>query len=920
MKKGLRRSVLIVLILPLMVMFQGCVATKETAISPQVRDLSALFKGTYKVDPYMEKHKPQTVAVLPFVNLAKSQKGSDEVRKAFYNHFSSLPYKGMKPYIVDNTLRKVGLTDAEVIDKMSPQELGRVLGVDAVIYGNISDFDKLFAVVYSSVSVGAEIKMYDTKTGNFLWSGKHVARIQEGGISTTPVGIIATVIATAINIRDIQLLRACDDLFRDMVKTIPVPTMAEALRPPVITLLTQDTKNMPKKAGDEIKVVIQGAPKMQAYFDIGDFKRNIDMQEVEPGGYLGVYKVIPGDNVTKAVITGYLRDEAGNTAQWVDAVGTVTLDTIPPDKIKNVKAVGRNKVVLLGWEKSPAPDLAGYLVYRSSTPLSGFEQIAKTELNEYRDESLVNTQKYYYQVTALDWAGNESDKSDTATGMPVEPGPTPVSGLIESDTTWYAGASPYIIKNAVIVKDRALLTIEPGTEIRSQGGAIVIEGRLIAQGDEEHIILFDAAEGVKSWDGIVFNNVKEKENQVKFCRIRNAATGITCQASSPQIEASELVENGIAIKISGAFSKPQVVKNTIHKNSEAGIFITDGAQPKLTDNNIQDNMKEGIVIQSSAPLITHNRITRNERQGIIVKNSHPVISENNINDNKQFDITADMTGEAVNALNNWWGSAKGLEILARMHGKINIKSVLNAAYPEGKPQELPILNQVLSGPLKADAFLILSNSPYRVAKDVVIDGGATLYIEPGVTVEYDQNTSIITEDGGVVAKGTKRYPIVFTASGNSPSPGFYNNAVRLTKPTKVNSAFAYCVVKYANIAFDIYYGAPEISSCSIAHNAQGGIYTRNDASPRIFYNTFAGNLGEGAIKCVGMSNPVIHNNNFIGNTVAIQTFSSIYIDARKNWWGSSRPDQNIIWGDLDKNININPWLEAPESKAFAEKK
>jgi len=75
----------------------------------------------------------------------------------------------------------------------------------------------------------------------------HVTRIHEGGISTNPIGLIATVIATAMNIRDIQLLRACDDLFRDMVKTIPTPTIAEALRPPVITLLVQDTKNLPRK-------------------------------------------------------------------------------------------------------------------------------------------------------------------------------------------------------------------------------------------------------------------------------------------------------------------------------------------------------------------------------------------------------------------------------------------------------------------------------------------------------------------------------------------------------------------------------------------------------------------------------------------------------------------------------------------------
>jgi parallel beta-helix repeat protein len=280
----------------------------------------------------------------------------------------------------------------------------------------------------------------------------------------------------------------------------------------------------------------------------------------------------------------------------------------------------------------------------------------------------------------------------------------------------------------------------------------------------------------------------------------------------------------------------------------------------------------------------------------------------------------DKTGEAVNDMSNWWGSAKGLEILARMQGRINIKSVLNAPYPEGKLLELPILSQMLGGPIKSDAFLVLSNSPYHVEKDVVVDGGATLYIEPGVVIQYDQNTAIIVEDGGVMARGTKEYPIVFTASGSSPSPGFYTNAVRFKKSTQVNSAFAYCIVKYAETAFDIYCGTPEISYCHIAHNSQRGIYCRDTAAPRVFYNTFSGNLGEGAIICVGPSNPIIHNNNFIDNTVAIQTRSSIYIDARNNWWGSNPPDQKLIWGDLEKSINIKPWLQTPEGNAFTEKK
>ncbi|MDI6777105.1 MAG: DUF799 family lipoprotein [Syntrophales bacterium] len=912
-KKG---SVIFVsVLLSLLIASQGCVvATKKTVIAPEI---ITFFKGTYKVDPYMEKHKPRTVAVLPFFDQSRSKEGFDTVRRGFYNHFSSLPFKDMELYRVDNLLKKAGLADPEVINKTSPQELGKILDVDAVVFGEISNFDKLFAVVYSQVSVGAEIKMYDTRMGNFLWSGKHTVRLHEGGISTTPVGLIATVIATSMNMRDVQLLRACDDLFRDMVKTIPVPAIAEALRPPVITLLTQDTKGLPRKAGDEIKVVIQGTPKMQAHFDIGEYKKHIVMQEVEPGGYLGVYRVVPGDNVTGAIITGYLTDDSGNTSQWVDAIGTVTIDTTPPEKVKDLTGVGRNALVLLSWDKSAASDLAGYHVYRSTTPLSGFQEIAKTEFNELRDGGLVNFREYYYQVTAIDRAGNESEKTEAVVGIPVAGGPTPVSGAIETDTTWYSGASPYVIEDTVFVKDKARLTVEAGTEIRSKGSPLVIEGQLIVRGDGDHLILFDTGQEGKRWEGIVFNNVKEKENLLKFCRIRNAKTGITCQSSSPLIEACELADNDVAIRILGAFSRPQVVKNTIHKNRDTAVQITGGAQPTLKENRIQDNAKEGIVIQAAAPVIQHNMIVQNRGSGIVGKSCQATIKENNITGNRPFDMVGEMTGEAINALNNWWGSTEGLVILSRIQGRINIKSVLNAAYPEGKPLELPILPQVLGSPIKTDAFLILSNSPYRVAKDVVIDGGATLYIEPGVTIMYDQNTSIIVGDGGVVARGIRDHPILFTASGATPSPGFYTNAIRLTKLTRVNSFFNYCVVKNATTAFDIYYGAPEISFCHIAYNAQSGIYCRHDAAPKISYSTFTRNLGEGGIKCVGMSNPSIKYNNFADNMVAVQTFSSIYIDARYNWWGSNPPDQKLIWGE---NINIKPWLESPDEKAFTEPK
>jgi parallel beta-helix repeat protein len=692
------KSLMCCLVVAFTLVLQSClVSTQSTLITPEIR---SMYEGDYTVDPYMNDHIPLSVAVLPFTDLSGSKEGATAMRLGFYNHFSSLPFKDMELYKVDDLLNKAGLTDPEAIRKTSPKKLGEILRVDAVILGEVSDFDKYFAVLYSQVAVGAEIKMYDTKTGNFLWSGKNKVRKHEGGLSTNPIGLVATIIATSLNVRDVQLLRANDDLFRDMVKTMPTPSLAEAKRPPVITLLTQDSKGLPKKAGSEIKVVIQGAPKMQASFDIGQYRKRIEMQEVEPGGYYGVYKVVPGDNIEKAVVTGYLTDDSGNTAQWVDAIGSVTLDTTPPAKPEHVTGIGRNQTVGLRWNKNTEADLAGYTIYRSDTPLSGYVQIGKTELNEFSDTDkiLINAKTYYYRITAVDFAGNESQMAQTE-GMPIAPGPTSVSGIIGKDTIWYSGASPYILESDIIIKDKAFLTIEPGTEIKSKGGGLIVEGRISAQGDNDRIIRFEAISDDKLWPGITFASVKDRENKIAFVRVRNAQTAVHCQASSPVIEMSEFTQNNNAISIQGAFSKPLVSKNNIYKNQGVAISVLDGAMPRIQGNTINDNDKTGVMVQSSAAEIAQNTITRNKHNGIVVKGSESVIRQNNIVDNEPYNVSGEMTGGSAKALDNWWGSAKLADVLAGLQGRVDVHSVLDAAYPQGKVLAMPILDKILAGPV-----------------------------------------------------------------------------------------------------------------------------------------------------------------------------------------------------------------------------
>ncbi|HWX38566.1 MAG TPA: fibronectin type III domain-containing protein [Candidatus Sulfotelmatobacter sp.] len=74
---------------------------------------------------------------------------------------------------------------------------------------------------------------------------------------------------------------------------------------------------------------------------------------------------------------------------------------------------GTPAYVELSWAISPEPDLAGYSVYRSEDENSPGERIGTETLLSpaFRDMSVQPNRRYFYRVSALDRAGNESPKS-----------------------------------------------------------------------------------------------------------------------------------------------------------------------------------------------------------------------------------------------------------------------------------------------------------------------------------------------------------------------------------------------------------------------------------------------------------------------------------------------------------------------------
>ncbi len=79
---------------------------------------------------------------------------------------------------------------------------------------------------------------------------------------------------------------------------------------------------------DELEVSMQGDPGKVASFDIGLYVTKIPMIEVSPGAYRGTYRVIEGDKVTNAPVTGYLMNNENFRSSMV-ADRSVSIDTTP---------------------------------------------------------------------------------------------------------------------------------------------------------------------------------------------------------------------------------------------------------------------------------------------------------------------------------------------------------------------------------------------------------------------------------------------------------------------------------------------------------------------------------------------------------------------------------------------------------------
>jgi len=85
---------------------------------------------------------------------------------------------------------------------------------------------------------------------------------------------------------------------------------------PTITSIGHDVTT-PLVAGDTIEVILIGDSGKTAVFDLGDVKKNLPMQEISPGKYVGIYRVGEKDQFSDLTIIGHLEGQHGARASMM---------------------------------------------------------------------------------------------------------------------------------------------------------------------------------------------------------------------------------------------------------------------------------------------------------------------------------------------------------------------------------------------------------------------------------------------------------------------------------------------------------------------------------------------------------------------------------------------------------------------------
>ncbi len=206
----------------------------------------------YQLDPGDKKFEisdkfytdpPRKIAILPFDNLIGGNyilnsvpipRFSDEktdgwnwtyanrLRRFFFGHFAAREFVDIELMYVDKMLEALKILTPNDLYKISAQELGEILGADALIYGKVTEYKNSYYMLYKQIRIGLSIKCVSTKDGTILFEGEQVRHDNDIRVATNPFDFVIASFQNSMSMRDIYAARASEEVVRELVLRIPI--------------------------------------------------------------------------------------------------------------------------------------------------------------------------------------------------------------------------------------------------------------------------------------------------------------------------------------------------------------------------------------------------------------------------------------------------------------------------------------------------------------------------------------------------------------------------------------------------------------------------------------------------------------------------------------------------------------------------
>jgi len=194
------------------------------------------------IAPNYVQDAPARIAVLPFTDRGSANYVVDKIpltfrdrqarenwawtdanrtRRAIMGFMAEREFIEANIFQVDAVLKDHGIDSADKLEQTPPETLGQWLGVDAVVYGDVTHYEAYYAALVSAWQVGADVKMISTHDGQQLFAATGSRYAVDLMPAFDPIDIAINSGLTLLELRDVTLARAEEEDAREIVLRLP---------------------------------------------------------------------------------------------------------------------------------------------------------------------------------------------------------------------------------------------------------------------------------------------------------------------------------------------------------------------------------------------------------------------------------------------------------------------------------------------------------------------------------------------------------------------------------------------------------------------------------------------------------------------------------------------------------------------------